>query len=68
MGESNPAPATSRHMIVYGELLALDDEARLGRAAIAEAPDREAAATLLPTGGDGRAEVHPWRFGGRPAH
>jgi uncharacterized protein len=67
MGESDPAPVTSKHLIVYGELLALDGEARLGRAAMVEAPDRETAATLLPTGGDGRTEVHPWRFGGRPA-
>jgi uncharacterized protein YciI len=67
MDESGPAPVTSKHMIVYGELLALDGEARLGRVAIVEAPDREAAATVLPASGDGRTEVHPWRFGGRPA-
>ncbi|MGJ6964979.1 YciI family protein [Streptosporangium sp. G11] len=67
MGESVPEPVPSKHMIVYGELLALDGEARLGRAAVVEAPDREAAATLLPTGGSGRTRVHPWRFGGRPA-
>ncbi|MEU4834302.1 YciI family protein [Streptosporangium sp. NPDC023615] len=65
MGGSGPAPVMSRHMIVYGELLALDGEARLGRAAMVEAPDREAAAALLPAG-DGRTEVHMWRFGGRP--
>ncbi len=65
MGEFDPAPVTSEHMIVYGELLALDREVRLGRAAMVEAPDREAAATLLPADGD--TEVHPWRFGGRPA-
>ncbi|HYU85553.1 MAG TPA: hypothetical protein VEK80_12190 [Kribbellaceae bacterium] len=67
MDESDPAPVTSKHLIVYGQLLALDGEARLGRATIVEAPDREAAATLLPISGDGRTEVHPWRFGGRPA-
>ncbi|MBG0829664.1 hypothetical protein HS041_18020 [Planomonospora sp. ID67723] len=66
-GDSGPAPVTSKHMIVYGELLALDCEARLGRAAVVEAPDREAAARLLPAGDNGRTEVHPWRFGGRPA-
>ncbi|WP_440102306.1 YciI family protein [Streptosporangium sp. H16] len=66
MGGSGPVPAPSRHMIVCGELLALDGEARIGRAAVVEAPDREAAAALLPAGG-GRTEVHPWRFGGRPA-
>jgi len=31
MDESDTAPVTSRHLIVYGELLALDGEARLGR-------------------------------------
>ena len=66
MAETDPALATSRHMIVYGELLALDGEARLGRAAIVEAPDLGAAATMLPAGGHGRTEVHHWRFGGRP--
>lgn len=65
-GGSGPAPAPSKHMIVYGELLSLDGETRIGRAAMVEAPDREAAATLLPVGGDGRTESHPWRFGGRP--
>ncbi|MHB8341166.1 MAG: YciI family protein [Mycobacteriales bacterium] len=67
MDESDFAPATSRHMIVYGELVALDGEARLGRSAVVEAPDRESAAALLPASGDGRTEVHSWRFGGRPA-
>jgi uncharacterized protein len=66
MGESDPEPVTSKHMIVYGELLALDGETRLGWAATAEAPDRETAATLLPAGGDGPTEVHLWFFGGRP--
>jgi len=66
MAETDPAPATSRHMVVYGELLALDGEARLGRAAIVEAPDLGAAAMMLPAGGHGRTEVHHWRFGGRP--
>ena len=67
MDESDSAPVTSRHVIVYGELLALDGEARLGRAAMVEAPDRGTAASLLGTTGDGCTEVHPWRFGGRPA-
>ncbi|GGP79884.1 YciI family protein [Streptosporangium pseudovulgare] len=68
MGESAPAPVTSKHLIVHGELLSLDGETRLGQAALVEAPDREAAAALLPSGGDdGRTEAHPWRFGGRPA-
>ncbi|MFI6597750.1 YciI family protein [Nonomuraea sp. NPDC050536] len=66
MDDSVAAPVTSKHVIVYGELLALDGEARLGRVALVEAPDQEAAATLLPPSGDGHTEVHPWRFGGRP--
>lgn len=65
LDESCPAPVASKHMIVYGELLALDGEARLGWAAMVEAPDREAAATMLPAS-DGRTEVHHWSFGGRP--
>nr|WP_055506428.1 YciI family protein [Nonomuraea pusilla] len=67
MGGSGPAPAASAHLIASGELLALDGVARLGRAALVEAPDRESAAALLPAGGDDLVEVHPWRFGGRPA-
>jgi uncharacterized protein YciI len=66
MGKPGPAALTSKHLIVYGDLLALDDEAPLGRAALVQAPNREAAATLLPAG-DGPTEVHPWRAGGRPA-
>jgi uncharacterized protein len=64
MDTSTPAPPTSKHLIVYGELLALDDDIRLGWAAALEAPTREAAATLLP--GNTNAEVHHWTFGGRP--
>ncbi|GAA2996264.1 YciI family protein [Streptosporangium longisporum] len=64
-GDSAPVPVPSKHMIVYGELLTLDGEARLGRAAMVEAPDPQAAAAMLPAG-DGRTEVHFWRFGGRP--
>jgi uncharacterized protein YciI len=67
MDGSDSPPIASKHLIVYGDLLALDGEARLGRAAVVEAPDREAAAALLPAGDDGHTEVHPWRFGGRPA-
>jgi uncharacterized protein len=66
MGEPGPPPITSEDLIVYGDLLALDGEARLGRAAVVQAPNREAATALLPAG-DGHTEVHPWRAGGRPA-
>jgi uncharacterized protein len=62
MGES--APVTSKHLIVYGELLDLDGKARLGYAAMVEAPDEDAAENLLPPG-DRSTEVFPWTFGGR---
>lgn len=66
MDDAEPAPVTSKHVIVYGELLDLDGTTRLGWAATVEAPDEAAAATLVPASGTGRTEVHHWRFGGRP--
>lgn len=66
LDETAPAPAPSRHLIVYGDLLALDTDVRLGRVALVEAPDQAAAATLLPPGANGHTEVHHWSFGGRP--
>ncbi|MEV4626819.1 YciI family protein [Micromonospora sp. NPDC049523] len=65
-GEPGPGPIPPKNTIVYGDLLALEDETHLGRAALLEAPDRETAATSLSTSGEGRTEVHHWRFGGRP--
>ncbi|TCO47841.1 hypothetical protein EV646_105398 [Kribbella antiqua] len=58
-----PTPDRSKHLIVYGDLLDPGHESRLGWAALLEAPDLEAATTLLPAG---RGEIHRWRFGGRP--
>lgn len=63
MGETEPV--TSKHLIVYGDLLSLDGEARIGWAATVEAPSEEAAVALLPAGSDNGTEVHPWEFGGR---
>jgi uncharacterized protein len=60
------AASTAQHLIAYGDLLALDSGSPLGRAALLEAPDSDAAARALPAGDRGRVEVHPWRFGGRP--
>ena len=60
MGETEPV--TSKHLIVYGDLLSLDGTGRLGRAATVEAPNQEAAAALLSSD---LTEVHPWEFGGR---
>ena len=65
--ESRTTAPALRHVILYGGLLGPGSEARLGRAAMVEAPDRESAGSLLGATGDGRTEVHPWRFGGRPA-
>ncbi|WP_328995883.1 YciI family protein [Kribbella sp. NBC_01245] len=65
LDESTPAPTPSKHLIVYGDLLAIDTDVRLGRAVLAEAPDRETAATLLPAGANTPTEVHHWSFGGR---
>ncbi|GAA1603523.1 YciI family protein [Kribbella sancticallisti] len=67
MGEAGAAPVVSKHVILYGDLLGLDDEAPLGRVALVEAPDQEAAASVLPAGSGGRTEVHLWYFGGRPS-
>ncbi|MFC0622579.1 YciI family protein [Kribbella deserti] len=58
-----PEPAASKHLIVYGDLLALDGETRIGHAVLLEAPSAESAATVFPA--TANAEVHPWRFGGR---
>ena len=66
MDTAEIAPVTSKHVILYGELLELEGEGRLGWAALVEAPDLEAAAAVL-SGGDGRTEVHHWCFGGRSA-
>ncbi|HET6986743.1 MAG TPA: YciI family protein, partial [Kribbella sp.] len=55
-------PLTSKHIIMYGDLLGLDDDTHLGRAALVEAPDAAAAAVLVAAD---VADVHPWEFGGR---
>ncbi|TWD83017.1 hypothetical protein FB561_4168 [Kribbella amoyensis] len=63
--ESESVPVTSKHLIVYGELLTLEDGQRVGRAAMLEAPDSETAAAILQADGDPSSEVHLWAFGGR---
>jgi uncharacterized protein YciI len=52
------APLPREGVIVGGELLSDDDGETVGTAALLETPDRAAF--------DG-FEIHPWRFGGRPA-
>jgi uncharacterized protein len=64
MDAAEIVPLESEHVILYGELLELEGEGRLGWAALVEAADLEDAAAVLP-GGDGRTEVHHWCFGGR---
>jgi uncharacterized protein YciI len=63
IGMNASAPETSKHTIVYGNLLALDDDTRLGWAATLEAPTIEAAVAQVPGGSS--TEVHHWDFGGR---
>ncbi len=60
--DDTPRPLTSPHLIMYGDLLALDSDEHLGRAVLLEAPDTEAAATLAQAD---LTHVHPWTFGGR---
>ncbi len=57
-----PRPITSDHLILYGDLRALEDDRHLGRAALVEAPDPAAAAVLLEAVDP---EIFPWEFGGR---
>jgi uncharacterized protein YciI len=67
------AGGAADRLIACGPLLSDDGSAWLGTAMLAEAPDRESAEALLTADPYGRAgrydrvEVHPWRFGGRPA-
>ncbi|MEV0803936.1 YciI family protein [Kribbella sp. NPDC050281] len=60
--DDEPRPLTSPHLIMYGDLLSLDAGKHLGRAALVEAPQPEAAAVLVEAPD---AEVLPWEFGGR---
>jgi uncharacterized protein YciI len=53
---------SSPHLILYGDLAALEDEAHLGRAVLLEAADPESAAALAQAD---VTQVHPWTFGGR---
>ena len=55
-------PLTSEHLILYGDLIGLDDDTHLGRAALLEAPDAKTAAVLADAA---ETDVRPWEFGGR---
>ncbi|WP_405062246.1 YciI family protein [Kribbella sp. NBC_01505] len=57
-----PRSLTSPHVILSGDLLALDADEHLGRAVLLEAPTPEAAAALAVAD---LSKVHPWTFGGR---
>ncbi|WP_433164431.1 YciI family protein [Kribbella sp. CA-247076] len=50
----------TEHFVLYGDLFTTDNRARVGQAALVEAPSLAAAASVLPI-----AEAHPWEFGGR---
>ncbi|ADB29404.1 YCII-related protein [Kribbella flavida DSM 17836] len=63
--EPSPTP-DSEHLILSGDLLALDTGQPIGRAALVEAPDAATAATVLAPTDPRRTDVHHWRFGGRP--
>ncbi|MEV6521313.1 YciI family protein [Longispora sp. NPDC051575] len=60
-------------LIAHGPLLSADGTDWLGTATLVELPDRAAAEAMLAHGPYAeaglyeRVEVHPWRFGGRPA-
>ncbi len=54
-------PLMSDHLIMYGDLLSTNN-GHVGRAALLEAPNPEAATSLIQAD---NAEVHPWEFGGR---
>ena len=60
--QDEPRPLTSPHLIMYGDLLSLDADKHLGRAALVEAPEPQSAAALVEAPD---AEVLPWEFGGR---
>jgi uncharacterized protein YciI len=59
LDEAERPPLTSKHVILYGELLDPETGSRIGRATLLEAPHAPAT--------DDRTEIHPWRFGGRPS-
>lgn len=54
-------------LIACGPLLSDDGTVVLGAALLVEAPGPEAARATLPADHATGAEVHRWRFGGRPA-
>ncbi|MBG6136785.1 YciI family protein [Longispora fulva] len=67
------AAGYSERLIAHGPMLSEDGVEWLGTATLVELPDRAAAEAMLARGPYAeaglyeRVEVHPWRFGGRPA-
>jgi len=57
-----PRELSSPHIILYGDLYALEDDAHPGRAVLLESPDPESAAALAHAD---VSQVQPWTFGGR---
>jgi hypothetical protein len=60
-------PPDGAGLIAYGPLLSDDETAWLGTAALLEAPNPEAARTVLTSDRYAAIEVHNWQFGGRPS-
>jgi uncharacterized protein len=59
-------PPGRNELIAYGPLLSDDGTAWLGTAALAQAPDQDAARAILTPDRYADIEVHNWDFGGRP--
>ena len=65
-GTADFAPPPVREgLIAYGPLLSDDGTARLGTAALVQAPDAGAARGVLAREDHACVEVHGWEFGGR---
>ncbi|MFD9903166.1 YciI family protein [Streptomyces sp. NPDC059063] len=62
---SSQVPPDRDDLIAYGPLLSDDGATWLGTAALVQAPDAEAARTVLAPGRYADTEVHDWEFGGR---
>ncbi|UUV36109.1 YciI family protein [Amycolatopsis roodepoortensis] len=60
-------PSDQDDLIAYGPLLSDDSTSWLGKAVLVQAPDPEAARTVLIPDRFAHIEVHEWRFGGRPS-
>jgi len=60
-------PLDQDEVIAYGPLLSDNDAAWLGTVALIQAPDPDAARSILTADRYASVEVHSWQFGGRPS-